>query len=83
MVGRQTTVIMPRVENSEVLDSREAYEGTVKVVKHRDDEIVRVYHSTQTHEVAEFGYHSDKLDEEQAGKLAQEYANGYIVGLER
>jgi len=83
VVGRQTTVAMTRVEDSKILGMLNAPEGEVKVVKHEDDEIVRVYHSTESAEVAEYGYDNVVLTEDEAESLAQEYANGYIAGLEQ
>jgi len=81
VVGRQTTVIMPRVQDSKVIQTNKAESRDIRVINHTDDHVINVYDSHKTAEIASFYYGENPVSEDEAIHRAEEYANGYVAGL--
>ena len=73
---------MPTVKDTRHLVTLDAPEGDVKVVDYTDIEVVRVFHSVKSGEIAEYGYGEPTKNVMNVRDMAQEYANGYVAGLE-
>jgi len=82
VVGRQTTVSMADIKNVRHLVTLDAPSGDVNVVDYTDTGVVLVFHSMKSGEIAEFWYESQEITPRQARRLAREYANGYVRGLQ-